>query len=258
MKNLRLFTLLLTALLLSSACKQHNVFSIEGTLENGAGNSLYIEELSPDGPIFIDSIKLDDNGHFEFRHEMSYETFYNLHHSETDYVVLLPQEEENIVINGNYKSLQWSYKVSGSQESTLLWQLQDYSNYGIERLMDILQQDQANRSRYGDNSDAYKEAKKVTDSIYREAAQEQVDYIAHFIQEHQGSLTTLIALYKQFNQHDIISPKVNFDYYELVLEGLESSLPDNPHTIHFKNRVENLRHYYGQSREALDMVFDGQ
>lgn len=240
------------------ACGHKERFTLEGTLANGAGRTLYIEELTPDGPVFLDSIRLDGEGHFEYHHKLPYETFYNLHSSPVDYVVLLPKQGEHITVTGDSKSLQWSYQVSGSEGSTLLWQLQDYSNYGIDVLTELVQKDQENRNKYGADSKEYKKAKEETDSVYREAAQEQVDYVAHFIQEHQGSLATLIALYKQFNQHDIIAPEVNFDYYELVLEGLEESHPDNPHTILFKNRVENLRHRYGKPREALDMVFDGQ
>jgi len=254
----KLFPLLFGMALIAVGCRHNNEFTLEGTLENGAGRTLYIEELTPDGPVFLDSIKLDDKGHFEYCHKLPYETFYNLHSSDVDYVVLLPRQGEHISVTGDCKSLQWSYQVSGSEGSTLLWQLQDYSNYGIEVLTELVQKDQSNRSQYNSDSIAYKKAKEATDSVYREAAQEQVDYVAHFIQEHRGSLATLIALYKQFNQHDIIAPEVNFDYYELVLEGLEESMPDNPHTIHFKNRVENLRHRYGQPKEALDLVFDGQ
>ncbi|KWW31591.1 MAG: peroxiredoxin [bacterium P3] len=249
---------LLSGVLFAGGCSRGDSFTLEGTLENGAGCSLYVEELTPDGAVFLDSVRLDEKGRFVFRHDLEYETFFNLHSNEQDYVVLLPRAGERLTLNGDYQSLQWSYRVSGSEGSTLLWQLQDYSNHGIEVLTELVQQDQENRQRWGAESAAYKAAKEKTDSVYREAAMEQVEYVSRFIQEHRGSLATLIALYKQFNRHDIIAPEVNFDYYELVLEGLEEEMPDNPHTVHFKNRVENLRHRYGKPREAIDMVFDGE
>lgn len=250
--------LLVGVLFLTWGCHRDDGFTLEGTIEHGAGKTLYIEELSPDGPVFLDSLRLDDDGHFTYRCKMPYQTFYNLHCSPVDYVVLLPRLGERIEVTGDFQSLQWSYHVTGSEESTLLWQLQDYCNYGISVLQEIVDKDQDNRTRYGADSKAYQEAKAETDSVFREAAAEQGEYVSHFIQEHKGSLATLIALYKQFNRHDLLSPETNFDYYELVLEGLEEALPDNPHTIQFKNHVENLRHRYGKPREALDMVFDGQ
>ena len=248
-------------LLLTSAtfsCQNKNSFTLEGTLENGADKTLYIEELTPDGPEFLDSIYLDKNGHFIFSKKMKYQTFYNLHTNDIDYVVLLPEKGEHITLTGDYRSLQWSYEVEGSYGSMLLWQIQDFSNYGISALTDIMAKDSENRKRYGDDSVAYKNAKEETDSIFREALTEQTDYITKFLQDNKGSLASLIALYKQFNRHEIISPEVNFDYYELVLEGLEESCADNPHTIHFKNIVERLRHQFGQPKQALDLVFDGE
>ena len=68
--------------------------------------------------------------------------------------------------------------------------------------------------------------------------------MCRFIEENQGSLSTLIALYKPFNNRPLIDTRApeNIDWYDLVLEGLQQSLPDNPHTLHFKNSVEHQRH----------------
>lgn len=248
------FFLSLVALSLSSCHKSD--FSLEGSLANGAGKCLYIEELSPDGPVFLDSIHLDNEGHFTYEGMLPYQTFFNLHTNEADYVVLLPDKGETISIKGDYRSLQCTYEVTGSTGSSLLWQIQDYTNYGIERLTELVAMDRANRERCGSDTAMYRLAKQQTDSVFREANAEQTEYISKFIQDNKGSLATLIALYKQFNQHDLIAPEVNFDYYELVLEGLQDNHPDNPHTIHFKNSVENLRHYYGKPKQALDLSFD--
>lgn len=245
------------AIMMFSSCKGGGSFSIEGTLAGGGNKTIYIEELTPDGPVFLDSIHLDKEGNFEYEKKFKYQTFYNIHTNEADYVVVLPEKDEKIKLRGDYRSLQWSYEVEGSYGSMLLWQIQDYSNYGIERLTEVVSKDDENRKKFG-NSEQYLTAKKETDSIFLDAFTEQVEYISKFIQDNKGSLATLIALYKQYNRHDIIAPETNFDYYELVLEGLEESCPDNPHTIHFKNRVENLRHYYGKEKQALDLVFDGE
>lgn len=239
-------------------CHSHDQFSIEGTISNSNGRSLYIEELTPNGTVFLDSISIASDGRFKYSAALTYQTFFNLHSSPVDYVVLLPEAGEHIILTGCFDSLQTTYETSGSIGSTLLWQLQDYTNDGIRTLIDLVERDKANRDRFGVESDAYKNAKQETDSIFRDAFQAQVEYMSQFIQEHNGSLASLIALYKEFNQQPIITPEYNLDYYEEVLSGLEATLPDNPHTVHFKNTVERLRHQYGKKNEALDMVFDGE
>ena len=70
--------------------------------------------------------------------------------------------------------------------------------------------------------------------------------MANFIDDNLGSLATLIALYKPFNNRPLIDPSTDFDFYLDVLNGLEQTLPDNPHTLNFKNEVERLRLHYAR------------
>ena len=60
---LSLSSILILTLLLAS-CGNKNEIVIEGTLENGANKTIYIEEMSPESRIFLDSVKLDSKGHF--------------------------------------------------------------------------------------------------------------------------------------------------------------------------------------------------
>ena len=85
--------------------------------------------------------------------------------------------------------------------------------------------------------------KDETDSIYRLTFQEQQDYVCRFLEENKGSLSTLIALYKPFNNRLLIDTRDpnSIEWYDLVLEGLQERYPDNPHTLHFKNTTEHLR-----------------
>lgn len=243
--------LIVSFLLLLAACSDKEAFVVEGTLQNGADKTIYLDEMVPQGDrLFIDSIRLDDKGHFKFKYTAPYESLYNLHVSEFDYVVLIPRKGEHIVVDGDFNQFEKTYTVKGSPESILLWQLQDYSNAGADQLLRIIaMHDQIKATKHG--ADSLK-AKESLDSLYLNAYKQQQEYVVNFIQEHQGSLATLIALYKPFNSHPLLDPKVNFDYYEYVLEGLQEALPENPHTLNFKNTVEYLRHQYGDSQPTLD------
>ena len=147
-----------------------------------------------------------------------------------------------------------SYSVRGSQESLLLWQLQEFYNDGSQALRDIV--DTANH--YEDllkhkkiTQKQYDARRKESNDTYRDLFLEQQDYICRFIEENKGSLATLIALYKPFNNRAIIDPRDpgSIDYYDLVLQGLQQTLPDNPHTLHFKNTTEHLRSALARQEE---------
>ncbi len=241
--------LIIAALMLLASCGNKNKITIEGTLDNGANKVIYIEEMTPDSRLFIDSITLDKNGHFKFTYEMPYRTFYNVHASDADYIVLLPDFGETITLSGCYDSLSNTYTLQGNSESQKLWQLQDFANQGNYTLRDIVNTDRTNHELLTSGKISEKEyqtAHDMTDSIYLATFREQQKYVVDFVQDNLGSLVSLIALYKPFNNKALIDPKDSFEFYEAVLDGLEAQMPDNPHTLNFKNTVERIRFQYAR------------
>ena len=225
---------------------QHNTFTISGTLDGGAGHTLWLEEIAPDGPMFIDSIPIDSKGHFKYTYKMPYRSLYNLHTTDDNYIVTLPDYGEKLKVTGRYDNLSVSYDIKGSPESSLLWQLQQYTNDGatvLRALIDTTKYYQQLLAEGNVDIEVVYDKKDMTDSIYRLTAEEQQDYVCRFIEENQGSLATLIALYKPFNNRLLIDTRDpnSIDWYDMVLEGLQERYPDNPHTLHFKNTTEHLR-----------------
>lgn len=246
--SLTFFSAIFIALIFA-ACGNKNSITIEGTLENGAGKTIFIEEMAPESRIFIDSIKLDKKGHFKFVYDMPYKTFFNVHVSDIDYVIVLPNPGEKIEITGDYNAFSTTYHLTGSSESLLLWQLQDYSNQGSLTLKEIVDIDQKNMELLNNGELSQYEfdvEHSNTDSIYLSTFMDQQKYVVDFIQNNLGSLATLIALYKPFNNRALIDPSDSFEFYEAVLEGLQESMPDNPHTVSFKNQVMRTGYLYAQ------------
>lgn len=241
----RFSVIILLLAALTASCNRDG-FTISGTLDGGAGHTLWLEEIAPEGPIFIDSIPVDRNGHFKYSYTPPYRSLYNLHTSENNYIVTLPDRGEHLEVTGRWDNLSLTYKVTGSPESQLLWQLQQYTNDGstlLRGLVDTLGRYEAMLLADQIDEAVLDSVKTVTDSLYHVAFLEQQEYIDRFIDENRGSLATLIALYKPFNNRLIIDTRspMSIDYYDMVLEGLQEKLPDNPHTLRFKNTTEHLR-----------------
>lgn len=231
---------------LSLAGCKHDTFTIGGTLDGGAGKTLWLEEITPDGPLFIDSIPVDSKGHFKYTYKMPYRSLYNLHTTADNYIVTLPDYGEHVKVNGRWDNLSMSYSVEGSPESGLLWLLQQFSNDGNEVLQALVDTTSHYAQLYFDKQISEQEVldkKNETDSIYTATFLDQQDYICRFLEENRGSLATLIALHKPFNNRLLIDTRDpnSIEWYDLVLEGLQERYPDNPHTLHFKNTTEHLR-----------------
>lgn len=237
---------ILGAILLLVVGCTHNTFTISGTLDGATGKTLWLEEIAPDGPLFIDSIPVDDKGRFKYSYKMPYRSLYNLHTTADNYIVTLPDYGEHLHVTGRYDNLSVSYMVEGSPESALLWQLQQYTNDGAEMLNRLVDTTNRYAQMLFDGLATQQQVldkKDETDSIYHLVFQEQQDYVCRFIEENQGSLSTLIALYKPFNNRLLIDTRDpnSIDWYDIVLEGLQERYPDNPHTLHFKLTTEHLR-----------------
>lgn len=246
MKSTLRTTLLVGLTLLVAACAGNKqgtglTFSLEGTLAGAENKTLYITELTPDnGEQFRDSLRCDKNGHFQFEGTMDYQTFFCLHENEYEYIVLLPQGGEEIEITGNYGELKESYLVNGSPESRLMWLIQNQINDANLVIHDLVETDRANKETM--SPAAYEKAHNETDSIFRSEYELIYMTLYNFIEDNSGSLSTLYALDAPYNRTmRVFYQESSFEVFELVLEGLEATIPDNPHTQYFKARVERAR-----------------
>lgn len=257
MKIKHILLVALSATLFS--CGSKDCFTIEGTLAGGEGKIVTIEEVAPKEIIPIDTIKLDEKGHFVFEYEMPYQSFYNVKVSDADFVMLLPENGETIALTGEYNRFSPTYQVEGSKGSVLLWQLNDYSLYGTKRLDSIITAfNDLCRSCNGDTN-CIKKRKPALDSVFKQAFSEQQTYVVNFLERNKGSLATLIALYKMYNGNPLINPQTeDFAFYEEVADALEKTMPDNKHTIDFRNTVEKMRFQRNQQMEKAPQVVVSQ
>ena len=239
-------TVLATVILLLASCggdkqKKELSFTIQGTLVNAENKMLYIEEMTPDnGPRFLDSIKCDKEGKFKYKGSMDYQTFFNLHCGEYNYIVILPSDGEVIRVAGDANMLDKSYRIEGSPESQLMWQIQNYINDANSVIADLAQQDNLNRETLNEND--YAIAHQKTDSLF--LAERSTTYMMfyNFIEDHLGSLTTLYAIDAPFNHTNrVFYPQIDLPVFSMVLDGLLEKEPNNPHTQFYQAYVERLR-----------------
>ena len=133
-----------------------------------------------------------------------------------------------------------SYRVSGSPESQLMWQIQSYINDANRTIAEIAQQDKQNRATMSDEE--YEKAHALTDSVFIAERNTTYTMFYNFIEDNRGSLSTLYAVDAPFNHTGrVFYAEPDFDVFETVLEGLAEKVPDNPHTLYYRTRVERAR-----------------
>lgn len=111
MSHLPVVAMMLLAL---CACNK-NKFHIDGTITDAKDSTLYLEHMSLDGPIAIDSVKLDEKGEFSFSDEASdAPEFYRLRIAGSIINVSV-DSTETVTFKAKYPTMATQYEVKGSE-----------------------------------------------------------------------------------------------------------------------------------------------
>lgn len=114
-------TLALMAAMLTSC--DNRKFHIDGTVTEAKDSVLYLENMSLDGPVVVDSVKLDDKGSFSFSEKApDAPEFYRLRIA-GQIINLSVDSTETINIKAAYPSMATGYTVEGSAECATIKEL---------------------------------------------------------------------------------------------------------------------------------------
>lgn len=119
--SLCLCTLTLMAAMLTSC--NNKKFHINGTVTEAKDSVLYLENMSLDGPVVVDSVKLDDKGAFSFSGKApDAPEFYRLRIA-GQIINLSVDSTETVDVKASYPSMATGYTVDGSAECATIREL---------------------------------------------------------------------------------------------------------------------------------------
>lgn len=110
------YTAVMGVAVLSLGSCTEKKFNINGTITQAKDSVLYLENMSLNGPKAVDSVKLDENGNFEFKQKApDAPEFYRLRIA-NQMVNLAVDSTESITVKAAYPTMSANYEVSGSEE----------------------------------------------------------------------------------------------------------------------------------------------
>ena len=117
MKISRLFSvgaIMMAALFLASCTEKK--FHLSGNIDNATDSLLYFENMSLNGPVTVDSVKLGKDGSFSFDEKAPENPeFYRLRIA-NQIINIAVDSTENIIIKASYPTMSSQYDVKGSSE----------------------------------------------------------------------------------------------------------------------------------------------
>ena len=110
------------AIIGTTACNERK-FHVDGTIENAADSTLYFENMSLNGPVKVDSVKLSADGSFSFDGKApSVPEFYRLRIA-GQIINIAIDSTETVNIKAQYPGMASQYEVSGSDDCTRIKEL---------------------------------------------------------------------------------------------------------------------------------------
>ena len=240
------FYILLFLILSASGCKQktpaayggedrESITELKGKLQNGAGESVLLEEMGAREYIPVDTVRCDDSGNFSISFMQKQLAFYVLRYGPSGYITLLMEPGESVDIKGQLEDKD-SYTISGSPGSALLHTLATEHKKALDALGEI-----ARKNREFVSAPDYTELKQKLNLQFDSITSAFQDYSIRFIHENVTSPAILIALYNLYGQGiPVFHPRTDFPVYRFV----DSTLMEN------HSELEAVRLLHAQVTEA--------
>ncbi len=213
------------AILMSfAACSSNKTsYKIEGNLQNSNGETIKLMAMNENKLEVVDSLVLDEKGHFTFTGDLETPNFFMLISGQRNYITLIIHPGEKLNIEADITDMVSNYEVKGSDDSRLL---QEYTARLMGSIKELTQLSQT----YYDSINSPNIQEIMDDlNVKSEAIMDSMkSFTINFIEKNPGSLATLIALYQQVgpNQY-ILDPTTDINYYENVDSILFEKYPES-------------------------------
>lgn len=233
------------AVLAAVSCSERK-FHIEGTLTEAADSTLYLENMSLDGPVAVDSVRLGADGAFSFSGECpAAPEFYRLRVAD-QIVNLAVDSTETIRVEARFSQLPTGYRVEGSADCERIRQL-------------ALMQIELTQRAIAVERNASLGAEQTADSIMRLVDAYKRQVTDRYIFADPKAASSYFALFQTLGSYLIFDPKANssdIKVFAAVATSWDTFYPgsvrgENLHNIAIEGR-RNQRIVQNRLSETID------
>jgi peroxiredoxin len=233
--NKKLYLYLIIGLVFAG-CKNNSV-RISGTIVNPVnGVYIYLDELKSNDLKTVDSVKVSDDGKFNFKREVKQPSFYLIKSNNNNFLTMLLKPGEKITMKVYSDSLATPISLEGSAGTLSMTEYNKALQATIKKLKGL-------NNIYTQNSDKPELPKLVErlDSLAQTYLGEINTYTKKYIDDNLTSLVSLVALYQQVAPSVyVLDPSKDMNYFEKVDSSLFSLYPDYEPVASLHEQVKEL------------------
>lgn len=197
MKKLFSAAVVVMAAFAFTACSEKK-FHVEGSIDNAKDSLLYFENISLEGPVVIDSVKLDADGTFDFSDKCpEAPEFYRLRIA-GQIINISIDSTETVSVKAKMPEMAANYEVSGSEECS---KIRDLSLKQIALQNSII----ALQKNYSPGTDV------INDSISKMLGAYKEEVKNNYIFKEPKAASSYFALFQAIGPYLIFNPRDNRD-----------------------------------------------
>lgn len=229
--TLRMTVLLAIAAMALGACNNKK-FNVNGTVSNAEDSVLYFENMSLDGPVVIDSVKLSADGSFSFSEKApEAPEFYRLRIA-GQIINISVDSTETITVKAAYPQMATGYNVEGSAECSTIKEL-------------ALKQIDLQGRVIAIQNNPYLKTEQASDSIMRIIAAYKDDVKRNYIFKAPMRASSYFALFQSLGNMLIFNPRQSEDDVKVFAAVATSWDAYHPEALRGKNlhniAIEGMR-----------------
>ncbi len=195
----RFVFIIVVSVIVLSGCKKSNLFTISGKITHAEGDTIYLEQLLVSSRKPIAETKIDKKGNFKFEGKTNIPTYYLLKLSDNNFITLLVDSTEQVVVEADAANFGKDYFVEGSLGSIQVQELNRQLGITEHKLDSI----RSLMNLYSSSSD-YERLKPRWDSAYVDIIEKQRLFSNSFVLNNAFSMASVYALYQKYKDQSYV------------------------------------------------------
>jgi len=191
-------------------------FHVQGEIANAKDSTLYFENISLEGPVVIDSVKLSEDGKFQFAVEaQKAPEFYRIRIAD-QIINISADSTETVTVKAKYPDMAWKYDIEGSESCKKIQELA-YKQIALQNQCISIQQNPNISARVS------------ADSITKVIEAYKQDIKMNYIIKEPMKAYAYFALFQAIGSRLIFNPRENRDdikMFAAVATSWDTFFPD--------------------------------
>lgn len=220
MKKIIIPAMVVSASIIFNACNKENNRCVSGEIKGGEGKTVYLDQLTSQAAVTVDSAVIDKDGQFAFSKFKPTLNFYRIRMEPQNFTILILDSTDKVNYTADAKILA-DAKIIGSSETDVF---NEFNAVGkkYKKSVDSLQQFfQSELMKNPNDSLKINQLKTEVDKVYQEIISKWADELAAKVKQHKDKFASIIAL-------QMLDPQKYLGVYQELEKNLGAKYPQHP------------------------------